>query len=113
MSYKVIPTPRFKKEAKRLAKRYRSLGEDLSGLNEQLAAKPDSGASLGGGLYKVRLAVASKGKGRSGGARVVTYLIASDKEVYLLSIYDKSEQEDVDTKTLRTVVADIEAAKRR
>lgn len=113
MSYKVIPTLRFKKEAKRLSKRYRSLGTDLADLDTQLAENPDSGTSLGGGLYKVRLAIASKGKGRSGGARVITYLVTADGEVYLLTIYDKSDQASIDTKTLRNVVADIEAARKR
>jgi mRNA-degrading endonuclease RelE of RelBE toxin-antitoxin system len=113
VSYKVILTPRFKKEAKRLAKRYRSLRADLAELNGRLVEDPETGTSLGGNLYKVRMAIASKGKGRSGGARVITYFVTEDGEVYLLTIYDKSEQESVDTKELRKVVADIEAAKRR
>lgn len=113
MSYRVIPTVRFKKEAKQLKKRFRSLNEDLEGLGQQLAEEPESGTSLGGGMFKVRLAIASKGKGRSGGARVITYLVTSDMEVYLLTIYDKSEQATIDTKALRYLVEDINTSKKR
>jgi hypothetical protein len=53
--------------------------------------KPDSGTALGHGIYKIRMAITSKGKGQSAGARVITFLVTDDMEVYLVHIYDKSQ----------------------
>ena len=64
-------------------------------------------------MYKVRLAIKSKSKGKSGGARVITYLITADHEVFLLTIYDKSEQDTIDTKSLKALVEEIESSKKR
>ena len=107
MSYNVIPIERFKKEAKRLAKKYASLKSELAELNNELTRNPEIGTSLGNNAYKVRLAIRSKGKGKSGGARVITYLINEDKEVYLLTIFDKSEFDNIDDKILRKIIADL------
>ena len=107
MSYSVIPIDRFKKEAKRLAKKYPSLKADLLELSKTLSRNPQAGTPLGNNTYKVRVAIKSKGKGKSGGARVVTYLITEEKEVYLLLIYDKSEVENIDDKILKKLIADF------
>jgi hypothetical protein len=107
MSYSVIPIGRFKKEAKRLAKKYPSLKDDLLELSKTLSRNPQAGTPLGNNAYKVRVAIRSKGKGKSGGARVVTYLITEEKEVYLLLIYDKSEVENIDDKILKKLIADF------
>jgi len=50
---------------------------------------------LGFGIYKIRLAITSKGKGKSGGARVITYIVTDDSEVFLVYIYDKSQLENI------------------
>jgi mRNA-degrading endonuclease RelE of RelBE toxin-antitoxin system len=107
MSYKVIPAPLFKKQAKRLAKKFPSLKEELTELSNSLASNPNQGTSLGHNAYKIRLAVQSKGKGKSGGMRVITYLVTEEQEVFLLTIYDKSEMDTVDDKTLRALIRDI------
>ena len=107
MSYSVIPIDRFKKEAKRLAKKYPSLKDDLLELSKTLSRNPQAGTPLGNNTYKVRVAIRSKGKGKSGGARVVTYLITEEKEIYLLLIYDKSEVENIDDKILKKLIADF------
>lgn len=107
MSYSVIPIDRFKKEAKRLAKKYTSLKDDLLELSKTLSRNPQAGTPLGNNTYKVRVAIRSKGKGKSGGARVVTYLITEEKEIYLLLIYDKSEVENIDDKILKKLIADF------
>ena len=107
MSYSVIPIDRFKKEAKRLAKKYTSLKDDLLELSKTLSRNPQAGKPLGNNTYKVRVAIRSKGKGKSGGARVVTYLITEEKEIYLLLIYDKSEVENIDDKILKKLIADF------
>lgn len=91
-------------EAKRLSKKYHSLKEDIDRLAQELAAHPKSGTSLGGDIYKVRLTITSKGKGKSGGARVITWVKVTATKVYLVSIYDKSEKENVSEKELRQLV---------
>ncbi len=95
MSYKIIPTPNFKRLFKKLLKKYPSLKEDLYELTLNLQERPDTGVPLGYGLFKVRMPIKSKGKGKSGGARVITYLIIKDQEVYLVYIYDKSQLENL------------------
>lgn len=70
-------------------------------------ANPAQGQSLGQNAYKVRVAVKSKGKGKSGGLRVITYLITEEQEIYLLTIYDKSEMENIDNKTLKEMIKEI------
>lgn len=95
MSYNVIVTPDFRKLFKRLYKKYPSLKSDLEKLISSLEENPALGTSLGHNLYKIRLAVSSKGKGKSGGARVITFLITEEQEVYLVHIYDKSQLESL------------------
>lgn len=107
MSYEVIPTPRFKRQAKILLKKYNSLAGELRAFEQDLIANPTQGKSLGYNAYKVRVAVKSKGKGKSGGLRLITYLITEESEIYLLTIYDKSEIDSVDDKTLKGMIKEI------
>ena len=65
------------------------------------------GTSLGGDCYKIRLSIASKGKGKSGDARVITFFICKENTVYLLTIYNKSEQQDVSNKDLKEMIKDL------
>ena len=111
MKHRVIPTPDFEKELRPLLKRHRSLAKDLLKLEMELEVRPKTGTSLGHGLYKVRLAIASKGKGKSGGARVITYVVTEEGEVYLLSIYDKTDFDTVDTKAMKAIVSELRARK--
>jgi len=107
MSFSVIPSDKFKKEAKRLSKKYPSLKEELADLNDTLSSKPEIGTPVGNDTYKIELAIKSKGKGKSGGGRVITYVVKDNKEVYLLTIYDKSEFENVDDKTLKNIIQSL------
>ncbi|MBI3883432.1 MAG: hypothetical protein HY305_04245 [Sphingobacteriales bacterium] len=107
MNYNIFPVDKFKKEAKRLIKKYPSLKAELLELNDLLSENPTSGTFLGNNTYKIRLSIKSKGKGKSGGARIITYVIIENKEVYLLTIYDKSELENIDDKTLKTIIDSI------
>lgn len=93
MSYKVELSDHFKKEAKRLIKKYRSLKTEMAILFDQLAEKPTLGTSLGNDLYKIRLAISSKNKGKRGGARVISYVRVDETTVLLLSIYNKGEKD--------------------
>ena len=87
MSFKVIPTPTFAKSLKALAKRHRSLKEDVKDFVAELERNPLQGVELTAGIRKIRMAIKSKGAGKSGGARVITYnvLVTEEEgEVYLL-----------------------------
>jgi mRNA-degrading endonuclease RelE of RelBE toxin-antitoxin system len=107
MNFSVIPSDKFKKEAKRLSKKYPSLKEELTELNHTLTNSPETGTPLGNDTFKIRLAIKSKGKGKSDGGRVITYVVKDNKEVYLLTIYDKSEFENVDDKTLKNIIQSL------
>ena len=111
MIFSVIPTGRFKKEAKRLLKKFPSLKNELTELNEVLEHQPGIGIPLGNNTYKIRLAIKSKGKGKSGGGRVITYLVNENQEIYLLTIYDKSELQNIDDNTLKEIIQSIKPGK--
>lgn len=100
MNYNIIAVPIFKKELKRLSKKYPSLKNEVATLFDLLQTQPMQGTNLGNNCFKIRIAIASKGKGKSGGARVITYFMVTDNTVYLLSIYDKSEKENLTDKEL-------------
>ena len=108
MKYSVVPTPKFKREAKRLIKKYTSLASELQEFEKDLAENPRQGTSLGNNTYKIRLAIKSKGTGKSGGARIITYLVTKELDIYLLAIYDKSEIENIDIKILKRIIDDID-----
>ncbi len=103
MSYKVDSIPLFDTQAKRLAKKYPSLKNDLAILIKKLAVDPEQGTSLGNGFFKIRIAIASKGKGKSGGARIITYVKIIATTVFLSSIYDKSEKASISDKELKQI----------
>ncbi len=104
MSYKVKAIPKFERELKHLAKKYPSLKTEYQQLVHDLKQQPERGVSLGNNCYKIRLAIASKGKGKSGGARVITYVQVSQTSVYLLTIFDKSEQENIPNKEIEDLL---------
>ena len=100
MNYKIVTTDDFECNFKRLFKKYRSLKKDLTGLIKELRKNPTLGDELGSNTRKVRMAISSKNKGKSGGARIITCYMSIDIEnakIYLLTIYDKGEQESIST----------------
>ena len=80
ISYDIIPIDKFRKEAKYLIRKKPALKNELIELNLVLTTNPTAGAPLGNDSYKIRVAIKSKGTGKSGGARVITYVITEDKE---------------------------------
>ena len=66
MSYNVVATPRFKKDIKKLSKRYPSLKNEYAQLIKDLEKEPAQGTPLGNNCFKIRIAIASEGKGKSG-----------------------------------------------
>ena len=107
MSYSVKSLASFEKQAKRLIKKYPSLKQEIFDLIQSLKDNPEQGTSLGKNSYKIRLAIASKQKGKSGGARVITNIVIKEKIVYLVSIYDKSEVSSVTNKELDELLKQI------
>ncbi len=107
MNYEVAAIPLFDKQVRILAKKHPSLKQDLLLLIEQLATNPIQGKALGNSFYKIRLAIRSKGRGKSGGARIITYVKVVKSTVYLASIYDKSEKETISEEELRAVFQSI------
>ncbi|RUA31760.1 MAG: hypothetical protein DSY77_12555 [Bacteroidetes bacterium] len=108
MSYKVLTTSDFKSDSKKLIKKYKSLKEELLELIETLEENPNQGTPLGNDCYKIRLAIKSKGKGKSGGARVITCVKILDEFVYLLTIYSKSEKGNITDKELKELIKELD-----
>jgi mRNA-degrading endonuclease RelE of RelBE toxin-antitoxin system len=104
---RILPTLQFAKDLKRLRKKYPSINQDLRNLQEKLLEDPHLGESLGDNRYKVRLKISSKGKGKSGGGRVITYLKLHNEQLWLLTMYDKSEIESVNDDFLDDLVKAI------
>lgn len=104
MSYKIVPTHNFEKAFKRLAKKHRSIKEDVGELGELLEDNPTMGDKVIENCYKIRIAISSKNKGKSGGARIITYIYVAQKTVFLLSIYDKSEHENISNHELKELI---------
>jgi len=113
MKTKIVITNNFEKEAKRLLKKYKSLKAELNSLYTELSNNPHTGVPIGKNAYKIRLQVKSKGKGKRGGLRVITYLEISlllDDSVdtlFLLSVYDKSESESISNKELVRLISKL------
>ncbi len=108
MSYNVVTIPPFDKQLKRLAKKFHSLKNEYAELVGLLAENPFQGTKLANSCYKIRVGIKSKGKGKSGGARVIAHVQVTDNNVYLLAIYDKSEQEDITDKEIKYLLSFIE-----
>jgi mRNA-degrading endonuclease RelE of RelBE toxin-antitoxin system len=95
MSYKVKVTQRFENESKRLVKKYKSFQNELKELGNILKEDPKQGIPIGHDSYKIKLAIKSKLKGKSGGARIIIHVHFVENEVFMLTIYDKSEKDDI------------------
>jgi hypothetical protein len=104
MNYEITATPRFRRDIKTLIKKYVSLKNEYAQLIEDLQQNPEMGTAIGNNCYKIRLSIASKGRGKSGGARVVTHILVIEQTVFFLTIYDKSEKENISDKELEELL---------
>ena len=95
MTYRLYPTSSFKKELKKLLKKYPSLLLDLEQVESELLQNPRTGREVYKNCYKIRIAIKSKGKGKSGGGRLITHIRVEKEVIYLLFIYDKSDRDTV------------------
>ena len=104
MSFEIIATEPFERKLKRLAKKHKSIKNDLMEIIEELEINPTLGTPIGKDCYKIRIAITSKGRGKSGGARIITYLKIISNKVFLMDIYDKSEQVNISAKELELLI---------
>ena len=103
MSYKIELSANFKKEAKKLTKKFPSLKQELTALFAELETNPTMGTPLGNDIYKIRLAIASKNKGKSGGARVLSFVKITATTVLLFSIYNKGDIDNLSDKEIQNL----------
>lgn len=104
MNYNIVLTDTFKKEAKKLIKKYASLSEGLAELGAELQTNPTKGIPLGNDVYKIRLAITSKNKGKSGGARIISCVKVIEENVYLITIYSKGDKENITGKEIEELL---------
>lgn len=95
MTYRLVPTDSFKNELKKLLKKYPSLLADLESIENELLGNPRLGVEVFKNCYKIRVAIKSKKKGKSGGGRLITHIKVEKESIYLLSIYDKSDKSNI------------------
>ena len=107
MSFEVIATDPFERKLKRLAKKHKSIALDLASIFEELEENPTLGVYLGKNCYKIRVAISSKGKGKSGGARIITYVRVVKNTVFLMDIFDKTEQSTITDKEIQMLINSI------
>ena len=104
MSYSILTIDNFKKEFKKLAKKYPSLKNDLKLIIDELELNPLLGVQISQNCRKIRMSIASKGKGKSGGARIITLIFVASEKIYLLSIFDKSDKENLSDKEIQLLI---------
>ena len=111
MKVKIDFLPEFMRLAKPLWKKYASFEQDYMQLLDELRSNPFVGTPLGEGVRKVRMTITSKGKGKSGGARVLTYCVNKDSDyeikVTLMSIYDKSKISNVSDDYISSLIKEM------
>ena len=101
---KIVPTPEFVKQVKKLAKSYKKIANDLESLKKELLQNPKAGIELGNKCFKIRLANSSIPTGKSGGFRIITYYLDDKGVIRLLLIYTKKEKENISDKELSEVI---------
>lgn len=107
MSFEIRLSENFKKEAKRLSKKYPSIKNEIGFLAKELSENPKIGISLGNDVYKIRLSIKSIGKGKSGGARVITFVKTDIETIMLLSIYSKGERATLTDSEIKNLLKDF------
>ncbi len=107
MNYKINVLQPFTRELKRLNKKYHSIKKDYTALLDELYRNPNTGVNLGGSIRKVRMAIGSKGRGKSHGARVITVNVVvsvEETEINLLFIYDKAERDNISAAEIEALI---------
>lgn len=106
---RIEATKSFIRSVKPLAKKYSSFNDDYQELLNQLRENPLQGIDLGNGIRKVRMAIKSKGKGKSGGCRVITFqTLEREGVLYLIYAYDKSDYDNIILSVIKEIIDDLE-----
>ena len=107
----VTYTPECKRNLRHLAKKYRRIQDDVQPIIDQLAGGEKPGDQISGvqqEVFKVRVRNSDAKKGKSGGYRLI-YLVRSNAEIVLITIYSKSEQGDIPAAEIRKIIASQDA----
>ena len=104
MNLKIVNLNSFTKDVKHLYKKYKSIPKDLQSLQNTLLGNPKAGIALGNSLYKIRLANSSIPTGKSGGYRVIYYYLDNQNNIYLMTMYSKTELENISEEKLVDVL---------
>ena len=110
MSLEFVPSDYFATELKRLAKRYRGLADDYEAFLDSLKENPLQGKEIAPKIRKIRMPITAKGRGKSGGARIITYnaLVAEQEgKIYLLLIYDKADASNIKMNVVKEIIKDL------
>lgn len=110
MNFKIEATKYFRKNLKILSKRHRSMKDDFEEFAKSLQVNPFQGDELSPGIRKIRMAITSKGRGKSGGARVITYTVLiteNEGNVFLIDIYDKADFSTVDVALIKKTIDEL------
>jgi mRNA-degrading endonuclease RelE of RelBE toxin-antitoxin system len=107
MNFDVVATENFEKKVKWLSKKHKSLKADLKPVFDKLIITPNLGVAIGNDCYKIRVAISSKSRGKSGGARIITYVRYVKGTVYLLDIYDKSQKDTISENEIDELISVI------
>jgi len=100
--------PKFERELKRLAKKYKMIARDLAVFKEEILENPTLGTSLGNNCYKIRIPNSSIPTGKSGGFRAITLVRVEQERIILLTIYSKTEKENISEDELRAILQEIQ-----
>jgi len=109
--HQVIVTPRFHKEAKKITRKYPGFKTDIAKLIDSLSKNPEQGKHIGEGIYKLRIAITGKTSGKSYGARVIHAIVSVKQEVYLFSVYDKSDKKDISPHEFKGLIETVKSIK--
>jgi mRNA-degrading endonuclease RelE of RelBE toxin-antitoxin system len=105
-------TPNFRQQVRKLEKKYRQLRSDLQPILEQIQSGDIVGDRLQGvgtEVFKVRVRNSDAKRGKSGGYRLI-YWLRLPEYIVLLDIYSKSEQDDIEVETIKSIIAEFENA---
>jgi len=95
MSYEIVVLPTFTSKVKKLAKKYKNIKSDLQELRKELSMNANAGIPIAYNCYKMRLANSSIPTGKSGGFRIVYYFVDANNRIYLMTIYSKTQKENL------------------
>lgn len=108
LAYQIKYLNRFATQLKKLAKKYVSIPEDYSRFLSEVSEHPATETELFANCYKIPIHVSRKNNSKRSGTRVITYIFIAKENVYLLTIYDKSDQENISKQELRKLIESID-----